>query len=102
MIIQYLFLKIIENIDRFEMGNTNQPKKLSHKEFDYLMKSTKLTRPILEEMYMRFREISGNSHSIDRMDFNTLYYSLRSEPKDNLIKITELIFNAFDKDHNGT
>ena len=81
------------------MGSVNQrlPKNLSQKEYECLMKTTKLTKPILEEMYAKFRGISGNSNTIDRMDFNTLYYSLRSEPKENLIKITELIFNAFDK-----
>ena len=42
-------MKIIdENFDRFEMGNTNQPKKLSQKEYDYLMKSTKLQDPYLK------------------------------------------------------
>ena len=85
------------------MGSTNQrlPKNLNQKDYDILMKTTKLTRPILEELYFKFREISGNSPTIDRMDFNTLYYSLRSEPKVNLIKITELIFNAFDTDKNN-
>ena len=82
------------------MGSSNQKvaKNLNQKDYDQLIKSTKLTKDTLQEMYLKFR---GKKDTIDRMQFNKLYYSLRQEPKERLIKITELIFSAFDKDKNG-
>ena len=87
------------------MGNKGNkaPKgpELSRKDLDFLSKQTGLSKDQIKLMFSKF--ITNNPDGkLDKKEFLRLYDELRPESADILDEISNYVFEAFDKDNNGS
>ena len=84
------------------MGNkkSKQSSKLTKNDYDFLVHTTGQKKSEIDELFKTFNNAYPNGR-LDRNQFSYLYNLLRPEPKEQLDKISEYIFKAFDKDRNG-
>jgi Ca2+-binding EF-hand superfamily protein len=71
-------------------------------DFQYLCAKTGLLEQEIKSIFGSFKAISGSEGKLNRADFSKLYSSLRHEPFENIEKISEFVFKAFDLDKNGS
>ena len=87
------------------MGNKGAKKpasaQLSKKDLDFLIKQTGLPKETIQSVFAKF-EANNPDHVLDKKEFVRLYGSLRSEPPEILDEIAVYVFDAFDKDNNGS
>jgi Ca2+-binding EF-hand superfamily protein len=87
------------------MGNKGAKKTasatLSKKDLDFLIKQTGLPKENIQAVFTKF-SANNPDHVLDRKEFVRLYDELRPESADVLDEISVYIFDAFDKDNNGT
>ena len=86
------------------MGNKGAKGKaaeLSRKDLEFLSKQTGLTKDEVKNVFTKF--IANNPDGkLDKKEFVRLYDELRSESADVLDEISVYVFEAFDKDNNGS
>ena len=73
---------------------------LSKKDIDFLVKPG-LPKDNIESVYAKFNA-NNPDHVLDKKEFVRLYDELRPESADVLDEISVYVFDAFDKDNNGT
>ncbi len=83
------------------MGNkgTKTGEKLKSKDLTFLVKQSGLSKDEIENFYSLFIE-DNPEKKLDKQKFIVLYAKLRPEPE--MKKISENIFDAFDRDKNGS
>ncbi len=83
------------------MGNksTKTGEKLKSKDLAFLVKQSGLSKDEIENVYSLFVE-DNPEKNLDKQKFAVLYAKLRPEPE--MEKISENIYNAFDRDKNGS
>lgn len=87
------------------MGNkgTKKPKstELSKKDLDFLVKQTGLPKADIQNIFNKFNA-NNPDQKLDKKEFVRLYDELRPEPPEILDEISNYVFDAFDKDNNGS
>ena len=87
------------------MGNkkTKAPKapELTKKDYDFLTKQTGLPKEEVKKIFDKFNANNPDG-KLDKKEFVRLYDELRSEPPEVLDEISVYVFDAFDKDNNGS
>ena len=82
-------------------GGKNKAPELSRKDLDFLSKQTGLPKEQIKAIFDKF--IANNPDGkLDKKEFVRLYDELRAESADVLDEISVYIFEAFDKDNNGS
>ena len=83
------------------MGNkgTKAGVKLKDKEVKFLTNESGMSKKEIEKIFTLFNE-NNPEQKLDKQMFKTLYAKLRPEPE--MEQISMRIFNAFDRDKNGT
>ena len=69
-------------------------------DFAFLEETSKMSNDEIRKIFDEFKTNNPDG-KLDKKEFFNLYSKLRSEPKENLEKISDYIFNAFNKDNNG-
>lgn len=87
------------------MGNKGAKKEkapeLTKKDYDFLTKQTGLPKEEVKKIFDKFNANNPDG-KLDKKEFVRLYDELRSEPPEVLDEISVYVFDAFDKDNNGS